>query len=112
MLADPKEGDVLSVRPEMVDFGFEQGLSDFSRSAGCYPARRDFPPGLFPTVGGNRRNSALFRGFQKSENAARSQKMPCMGGHYLAYAAVTKDTRNADIEHFAKPSLALRGIPR
>ena len=29
MLADPKERDVFSVRPEMVDFGFEQGLSDF-----------------------------------------------------------------------------------
>jgi hypothetical protein len=32
----------------MVDFGFEQGLSDFSRSAGYYPAIRDFPPGIFP----------------------------------------------------------------
>ena len=73
----------ISARSEMVDFGFEQGQSDFSRAAGCYPARRDFPPGLFPTVGGKRRNRALFRGFQKSENAARSQKMPFMDGDSL-----------------------------
>jgi hypothetical protein len=43
----------------MVDFGSEQGLSDFE-TAGI---------------------ASLFRGFQKSENAALGQKMPFPDGH-------------------------------
>jgi len=50
-----------SVRPQMVDFGSEQGLSDFGTAG----------------VG------VLRRGLQKSENAALGQKMPFGDGHYL-----------------------------
>ncbi len=46
----------------MVDFGSEQGLSDFET-------------GVITT------KDALFRGFQKSENAAPGQKMPFVDGH-------------------------------
>jgi hypothetical protein len=46
----------------MVGFGSEQGVSDFE-AAGI---------------------AGLFRGFQKSENAALGQKMPFPDGHFLA----------------------------
>jgi len=48
-----------SVHPEMVDFGSEQGLSVFA-TAGIV---------------------VLFRGLQKSENAALGQKMLFQDGH-------------------------------
>jgi hypothetical protein len=47
----------------MVDFGSGQGLSVFA-TAGIV---------------------CLFRGLQKSENAALGQKMPFPDGHYLHY---------------------------
>jgi hypothetical protein len=46
----------------MVDFGSEQGLSDFETAGIAW----------------------LFRGFQKSENAALGRKMPFPDGHLLS----------------------------
>ena len=48
-----------SVRPEMVDFGSERGLSVFATTGIVH----------------------LFRGLQKSENEALGQKMPFPDGH-------------------------------
>ena len=60
MLNYHKIQDILtSVQPEMVDFGFGQGRSDFE-AAGVVRLRR---------------------GFQKSENAGRGRKMPFLDGH-------------------------------
>ncbi len=62
---NPKKGytptwiKLTSVRPQMVDIGSEQGLSNFETA--------DI--------------TGLFRGFQKSENAALGQKMPFVDGH-------------------------------
>jgi hypothetical protein len=63
-LADTSDPSVdlkrlISVHPEMVDFGSGQGLS------------------IFATAG----IVGLFRGLQKSENAALGQKMPFPDGH-------------------------------
>ena len=54
---------LISVHPEMVDFGSEQGLSVFA-TAGIV---------------------VLFRGLQKSENAALGQKMLFPDGHLLTH---------------------------
>jgi len=51
----------------MVDFGPEQGLSDFETDGVAVPA-----------IAGR---SGLRRGSQKSENAAMGQKMLFVGGH-------------------------------
>jgi hypothetical protein len=51
--------EIFSVLPQMVDFGLEQGLSDFETAS---------------IVG-------LCRGFQMSENAAPDQKVPFVGGY-------------------------------
>jgi hypothetical protein len=53
---------LISAHPEIVDFGSGQGLS------------------VFATTG----IVCLFRGLQKSENAALGQKMLFSDGHYLA----------------------------
>ena len=61
----------LGVHPEAVDFGSEQGLSVFATA----------PEG----IGIYDRHSALFRGLQKSENAALGRKMPLLDGHALFF---------------------------
>jgi len=75
---------IFSVHSEMVDFGSEQGLSVFASTG---------------IVG-------LFRGLQKSENAALGRKMPFLDGHYLtSYMARNNNPLNlggsfTDIEQF------------
>jgi hypothetical protein len=56
-----------SVRPEMVDFGSEQGLSDFETT------------GIAGYVEDSAEKASLRA--QKSENAAPGQKMPFVDGH-------------------------------
>jgi len=56
-----------SVLSEMVGFGSGQGLSVFATAGIVY----------------------LFRGLQKSENAALGQKMPFPDGHYMAKGDLT-----------------------
>jgi hypothetical protein len=63
-----REKDITSVRPQMVDFGSEQGLSDLETGG----IARYFEDSA----------KASLRA-PKSENAALGQKMPFVDGHYL-----------------------------
>jgi hypothetical protein len=53
----------------MVDFGSEQGLSNFETHGVAVPALAGI--------------ASYVEDFQKSENAAPGQKMPFVDGHYL-----------------------------
>jgi hypothetical protein len=57
----------MCVHSQMVEFGSEQGLSDFETNGVAAPV-----------IAGH---SWLCRGFQKSENAAPGQKMPFVDRH-------------------------------